>query len=409
MTSTSKIEIYDFHTKLKDHFKSRKKTWDWFANQKIKTDQKKEVKTSILKNTFRLERTDYENLYTISDEVCSALQIDAQVTFYQEQNSVQLNTSICIIENEAHIVFSGNVLNILNSDEQKALLGHELGHYLFSKMDNEAYEVTERIIDALSADVNSDDAYIETFRKFKLYLELFCDSCAFNVCAEKESMISTLVKLETGLSEVNASSYLKQAMEIISEDEDLITERSTHPESYIRSIALHQKAENLEEKEIVAIKQLVEGSLDLNKLDLFQQHKLKDISLSLIQLILKPKWMQTELTQNLAHEYFANYSKEKSGFSLTEIKDFISEMHVNCKNYLSYILLDFTRADNELELLPLGHTMEISELLDINKDYVKVVKKELKLNQKELKKIQSQILEDYQNIREGDGESLYKE
>ena len=54
--------------------------------------------------------------------------------------------------------------------------------------------------------------------------------------------MSTLVKMTTGLTEVDADSYVRQAEEIFSKD-SVQANQLTHPESYIRARALMLWAE----------------------------------------------------------------------------------------------------------------------------------------------------------------------
>ncbi|MDA9110703.1 M48 family metalloprotease [Bacteroidia bacterium] len=100
----------------------------------------------LLKNTYRLDQETHQDLYSIAAEVNKILGLDAEVTLYQDYNSVQLNAGISCIGKEAHIVLSGNLINLLSEDEMKALLAHELSHYLFNKLENEDFEITQRII-----------------------------------------------------------------------------------------------------------------------------------------------------------------------------------------------------------------------------------------------------------------------
>ena len=103
---------------------------------------------------------------------------------YQENNSTQYNAGISIINSEAHIVLSGNLIGLLTKEEMKVLLAHELSHYLFYKIENEEFEIVQRIILALANDTRSEDAIIETARIFQLYLELFCDAGSLEVCGD---------------------------------------------------------------------------------------------------------------------------------------------------------------------------------------------------------------------------------
>ncbi|AGC76812.1 peptidase M48-like protein [Nonlabens dokdonensis] len=415
MDQNAILEPLAYHKKLRDHLKSRKKTWQWFKDEKVKTQQVESFKKDLLKNTYRLDQDSHSSLYNIAKEICNVLNIDAQVIFYQENNSIQLNASISILEKEAHIVFSGNILQLLDDRQLKALVAHELSHYLFFKIEDGDFEVTQRIVLALANDSRSEDSIIETARIFQLYLELFCDAGAFKACREHYSVIQMLIKLNTGLTEVNAQSYLDQAKEIISQEEES-TNQTTHPESYIRSIALDLKArkeKDYEEK----LHQLIEGKWDINSLDIFEQEATRKLTLNFIQLILKPQWMNSAAVTNHAQQYFSEFKRSvEVDISTLSYRDkhginFLSEKlkHTtpSTKSFLCYVLLDFSRIDSALEKLPLAHTLEIAELLELREDYERILRKELKLTIRDFKKLQEEAMADLSNVTENQENSMY--
>ena len=396
---------FTYQKMLRDHFKKRDKTWQWFGDKKIKEQQVAEFKEMLLKNTYRLDKETHKNLYDMCSKICEVLAIDADVTLYQEHNSTQLNAGISIFEKEAHIVFSGSLINLLSEDEMLSLLAHELSHYLFYKMDNEEFEVTQRIVLALANDERSEDAIIETARIFQLYMELFCDAGSLLVCKDYKTVIQTLVKLNTGLTEVNAESYLSQAKEILERDSKA-TSNDSHPESYIRSLALSLRAEGSEEY-ISKVKQMIEGELNMSTLDIFKQVEMQELTYDVLQLIVKPDWMNTSAVQNLCGQYFNDFYRKTESKDLEELGAKIEKTDVSVQNYLSYVLLDFTKVDAELELVPMGHTFEIAEMLHINDDYEKTVRKELKLTVRDLKLLQEKAMAELQQVKEGKDSSIY--
>lgn len=404
MDQNAVLEPLAYHRKLRDHLKSRKKTWQWFKDEKVKTQQVESFKKDLLKNTYRLDQDSHSSLYNIAREICSTLNIDAQVIFYQENNSIQLNASISILEKEAHIVFSGNILQLLDDRQLKALVAHELSHYLFFKIEDGDYEVTQRIVLALANDSRSEDSIIETARIFQLYLELFCDAGAFKVCREHYSVIQMLIKLNTGLAEVNAQSYLDQAKEIISQEEES-TNQTTHPESYIRSIALDLKArkeKDYEEK----LHQLIEGKWDINSLDIFEQEATRKLTLNFIQLILKPQWMNSAALTNHAQQYFSEF-KRSDEVDISTLSRKLKHTTPSTKSYLCYVLLDFSRIDSALEKLPLAHTLEIAELLELQEDYERILRKELKITIRDFKKLKEDAVADLSKVTENQNNSIY--
>jgi len=400
------LDAFPYHKKLRDHLKSRKKTWQWFKDEKIKAQQVETFKKDLLKNTYRLDPDSHRDLYRISNQVCKDLNVDAQVTYYQENNSLQLNASIVVIDKEAHIVLSGNILQLLDEKQLQALLAHELSHYLFFKIENGDYEVTQRIILALANDSRSEQSIVETARIFQLYLELFCDLGAFKSCREHYTAIQTLIKLNTGLSEVNAQSYLDQAKEILSQDDEA-TNQQTHPESYLRSIALDMRARNDEEYQ-EELEKLIEGKWDINSLDIFEQQQTRLLTEKFIQLILRPQWINSSAILNHAQQFFGDFSRSKE-LDTSTLSRKLKHTTPSTKSYLSYVLLDFARIDPSLEKLPLAHTLEIAELLDLITDYERILRKELKLTVRDFKKLKEEAARDLGKMTENQDNSIYDE
>ncbi len=396
---------FEYHKKLRDHFKNKKKTWDWFAEDDNKNQQIEEFRSNLLKNTYRLDRESHEKLYLLIDEARAILAIDAEVTLYQENNSVQLNAGISIIEKEAHIVLSGNLLSLLSDDELKALLAHELSHYLFYKVDDEEFEITQRIVLALANDSRSEDAIIETARIFQLYMELFCDIGSLKVCKDFKTVVQMLVKLNTGLSQVNAESYLAQAKEIVRSD-STSTQNNSHPESYIRCLALKQYQDNPLDY-ISNIKKLIEGELDLNQLDIFEQVDMQKHTRHLLQLLLVPDWMNSSAITSLSKQYFSDFYRDVRGIAVADLAKILESARFSVKSYIAYVLLDFSMADKDMEGAPMGYTLELSELLGIKDLYEKVIRKELKLSVRDFKLMQDRVMNELQLTKENQANSLY--
>lgn len=401
------LEPLPYHKKLRDHFKAQKKTWDWFASKATKETHLEEHKKSLLKNTYRLERADHKELYQLADECCKTLTIDANVILYQQNNSTQLNAGIFILESEAHIVFSGGVISLLDKEEMKCLLGHELGHYLFGKIEGEEFEITNRLVVSLANDHRSENAIIETARVYQLYNELFCDAAALKVSNNYEAAIRTLVKLETGLTEVNAESYLKQVREILEGEEDSSLNES-HPEAYIRSMALFLRSQDQEKLQEMMVK-FIEGPLDMDRLDIFKQKMMQDITRDLLQLIVKPNWMATTSLLNLCDQYFQNFSRSEGKWSAQELASHLEKADESIHTYVSYVLLDFAKSDPDLENVPLAFLAELAELLGIKESFDRIVRKELKLTVREYKETMKEAMTALQKQSESSDDSIFQD
>jgi hypothetical protein len=397
-----------YHQKVKDHFKQQPKTWEYFSITQNKEEQLQQFKTELLKNTYKFDPATDKLIYdklTIAKEKLGLQNLP--VTVYQAQYSDELNASIVYLHNEAHIVFSGAVTRLLNEEELLAVLAHELTHIkLYSMLDGDL-ETADRIITAIANNYNSEAAYFETARLFRLYTEIFCDRGAYAVVGDSAPVITSLVKVATGLDNVNAESYIKQANEIFASDSATKTSGISHPENFIRAKALMHWKENADTAD-AAIIPLIEGIANLDQLDIFRQQELATFTKQFLQLYLKPKWFRTALVAGLAQQYFANFHWDENALLTPAIIEQLSASHSSVKDYLAYVLLDFALADPSLEEVPAGWSIQFAEDAQLKEAFDAILKKELKLSDKKLQQYKKKTLAAYHNVKEGESEQVYE-
>ena len=179
---------------------------------------------------------------------------DIPVTLYQAQNSPQANASLFFIPNEGHIVFSGPVLTLLNANELKSVIGHELAHYHLWSGHEGDFHIADRLIQAIAADPRAAVSHEQTARHYQLYTEIFADRGSLCVTGELDPVITGLVKVQTGLTQVSVR--LLEVSEIFASVSS--TEGVSHPEAFIRAraLALWQEQRDAAAGEISA---LIEG------------------------------------------------------------------------------------------------------------------------------------------------------
>ncbi len=402
------LQPLSYHQKVKEHFKSQPKTWDYFAVTKNKEEQLLQFKTELLKNTYKFdEATDtfiYQKLAIAKEKL--GLQ-DLPVTVYQAQYTDELNASIIYLNNEAHIVFSGPITRLLDEDELLAVLAHELTHVKLFSMLGGDLEIADRIITSIANNHNSEAAYYETARLFRLYTEIFCDRGAYAVLEKTAPVITSLVKASTGLDRVNAESYVKQADDIFSAEGGFKTAGLSHPENFIRAKAIqlwHEKKEMAEEE----INKMIEGSSNLDQLDIFRQAELSGLTKEFLQLFLKPKWFQSTMVTSLAKQYFADFSFAENALLTEALQQKISQSDQSIKDYLAYVILDFALADPALEEIPLGWSYQFAEDLQLKDTYDNIIKKEMKFSDKRLSQHKQKNLAAYYEVKENEGEQIYE-
>ena len=175
-------------------------------------------------------------MYKAAKTAADRLGHDAAITLYQAQNANGLNASLAWLPGELHVVLHGPVQETLSEPELIALFGHEIAHHLLFSIDAGAYLMVEQVLTAMLGDRAASHAHERTWKHFKLYTELFCDRMTLEMTGDLAACVSMQVKMETGLRNVSADAYLKQAEEVL-RGSTTTSEGITHPEMFIRARA----------------------------------------------------------------------------------------------------------------------------------------------------------------------------
>jgi len=384
------LEPLPYHVELRDYLKSQERDlWNWFASARAQADYTENLRMDLLKSTYRLDAESHPDLFQMVEAVKSRLQLDIPVTVYQAQNSPQPNAALYFIPGQGHVVLSGPLLSLLNAEEIKSVLGHELAHYRLWQWERGELHIADRLIHAVACDPRAAESHEQAARRFQLYTEIFADRGSLCVTGDVNPVIAGLVKIQTGLMQVSAPAYLKQAEEIFSKD-SVTTEGLSHPEAFIRARALSLWQAQQHDAHLHIIK-MIEGAEMLDSLDLIGQTRMVKSTRRLLEYFLQPKWFQTSAVLGHAKLFFDDIqpAATKDALMLEAFKSSDSKT----REYLCYVLLDFVTADPELDEMPLAAALEMSRQLEFDAQFEKLAAKELKLKVREVRKLKEQAAE----------------
>ncbi|MDX1926229.1 MAG: M48 family metalloprotease [Pirellulaceae bacterium] len=380
-----------YHDAIRDLVKKiDANVWDWFGKQQHSPAAQEALKFELLKSTYRLSPQSHPTYYAAAAECAEKLGIKAPLTIYQAQADTLLNASIMLGDNEIHIVLFGDIDNTFDDAELRALFGHELGHYVLQTLDDGEHLRAWDILRATTLEERVHPAFMQSFRKLSLYTEIYCDQVALRVVDDLDAVVSTLVKLVTGIKKVVPAEFLKQAHEILSRPKsDVVSEGVTHPEAYLRAAAaqaFHKQAPKFQS----TLTRWIEGPWDTANLDLLQQRDLSQATRVLIREALQHRVLQSDLMLSHARLYFEDFTREECVEIVGEnLLQKLSAEKLSTEalvNYFCYVLLDFATADRDLDEVPLASVLCVAEKWKIKDALLPLVRKEMKLrkNQVEL-------------------------
>lgn len=381
------LDPLPYHIELRDYLKSEdRELWNWFASAQARADYTENLRLELLKSTYRLDLEGHPDLHQSLNEARTRLHLDIPVTLYQAQDTLQLNAALYYIPGQGHIVFSGPLLTLLNAEEVKSVIGHELAHYHLWERDGGDFHIADRLIHAVASDPRAAASHEQTARRYQLYTEIFADRGSFCVTHDVHPVIAGLVKIQTGLSQVSPASYLKQAEEIFSSG-NVATEALSHPEAFIRARALTLWREQ-PETAAAGIRAMIEGSAAFEDLDLLGQRRMVGATRQLLENLLRPRWFQTPATLGHAKLFFHDFEPAKAADA--SLCDELKSGDAKLREYICYVLLDFTKADPDLDDMPLAAALELSRQLDLDAQFEQLASRELKMKSRDMRRIKEQ-------------------
>ena len=139
---------------------------------------------------------------------------------------------------------------------------------------------------------------------------------------------------------------------------------------------------------------MIEGKPELDRLDLFAQRELNDMTQAFLQEYLRPAWFRSALVEGLAREYFPKLSFAP-GDQDPALADRIAGAHPSIQDYFAYVLLDFVLADPSLEEMPAGRAFEFAGEMQLTAAFEPAYKKELQLSDKKWQQHKQKVREAY--------------
>lgn len=249
--------------------------WAWFTEAAQPDDHTiKTAEVELLKTAYRLDGGLHDVLTGYAVLLAGQLELTGTVTLYQELGTQERNARVQMLGDDIHVVFGGDLLELLDLGEQQAVLAHELAHAALWQRDDRTYWILDHMMHRLAADPTASEAVDEAARRLRLHTEVFADAVSAELTDDRNDVISSVVKVSSGLRTVDPEAYLRQARQVLEAD-PAASRGWTHPELHVRVACLAARSA-ADPEPIVA--GLIEGPDELDRLDLLGQLRLVELT-----------------------------------------------------------------------------------------------------------------------------------
>jgi Zn-dependent protease with chaperone function len=361
--------------------------WSFFAGAASRADLADDARRELLRSAYRLDGSAHGELVEAAGLAAERLGVTDPVTLYQAQDgsSDAANAMVVSLPGEAHVVFSGRLLELLEGRELVAVVGHELAHHVLWSMEGGVFWVLDRLVHAAASDIGAQPCHLETARLVRLHTELVADRGAMVAAdADVDSAVAALVKISTGLRSVSGASYLAQAIEVVNGGPEASAGFS-HPEVFVRVWALDRWARDGERVDDEVAERLT-GRVDLERLDVLAQRSVSQGVYALVRRFLGYPWATTDAVLGHARlfgeEAVPPTPLRRESLAMPAPLELCPP---GLTDLYAYVLLDFATVDEDIEAPALAAALLLSEELGIAKRFDTIVAKELSISAKDVK------------------------
>lgn len=376
-----------YHADVVDHLRRHEpEIWAWAGSVAVRESHVEQVRTSLLRGTYRLERDAHPAIHEQLALAMRRLGLDLPATLYQAGGE-RMGAALVFIPGEIHLVLEGQTLDRLEPDELLALFGHELAHHLLWSRDGGAFHVADRVLHDAAASTRAVASHLETCRRYRLHTELFADRGAAVAATALAPAVSLLVKMHTGIARPDPAAYLRQAAEIDARDDGTGDAGHTHPEAFVRARALAlwwEGAPGVEDW----IEATLHGRLSLERLDLPGQHRLQALTRGFLAHVLDEPALRGERVLGEVRTLFPDWGPDEPPLAPAALLALRPDDGV--RQYLAALLLDVALVEPELRDALLARAWRIAPAFEVGAALEAGLRRDARFGKRELDRLRKQ-------------------
>lgn len=343
-----------------------------------------ELDAFLLRSTYRLDATSHPGPHTALVRASTALGVTAPAELYVAEGGGRGDAELFYAPDRVIVLVSGALLELLDATELAAVLGHELAHHVLWSSEGGRFLTASRLLDAADVDGRTPGEYLETARRFRLATELYADRGAALAAGGIEPAVSGLLKVSTGLRQVDPAAYLRQAAEVDFSG-DGASAGVTHPENVMRAWAL-QRWWGVDDADLAPVEAQVAGAIgpaaDLGALDLTGQDALLTLTRELVRQATMVEPLRALESLELAGRYGVTPAPAPSPVGEVSDDD-LGVLPKDTRRYLSAVLADLATADPDSSHDALAAAVAVATRKHLQPDLVRLLTTELGLGDRD--------------------------
>lgn len=379
MASAEQLQPLPYHSAIADHLeKSEPDLWRWFRSDDYALKYKSTTYEDLLRTAIRLDsKGPNERRYGLAEQARDKLGLTEPVTLYQMQDTTgRPNAFLVYTPGEIVIAFDGRILELLDNDaELLDLLGHEISHFKLYVESEGRFHTADRMLLWIARRDDSPAEFIETWRRYRLYTEIYCDIGGHIACGDRDATIRGLVKSLADFKDADAESYLQQALELMSKGPG-VSRGTTHPELHVRVLAVAGFDTMSADDFGKLVSGLISGRSEIGGLDLIDQALLAGLTRRVIDRVLREPSVATDAALAHARQMFSDYASPPT--STASMTDVSASLAPSAIDYLAFVLLDFGTLDDGGSRDIIAAASQTANELGIGQRFRDIARKELK-------------------------------
>ena len=385
--TSAALEPLEYHSTIVEHLQNHEPdVWRWALARTTDAEQVDATRVALLRDTYRIDAEVHPEVHIQLAIAMERLGIAAPSTLYQAPGR-DPNAMLVYTPGEVHIVLQGPLLERLTGEELLAVFGHELAHYLLWSSHGGRYFIADRILcDAIRAP-GAGSSFHETYRRYVLHTELYADRGGAIAAGAIAPAVAGLVKIQTGMANVDAAAYLRQAGEVEAQASSA-SEAHSHPETFIRARALSLWWESAPElTDWLQVR--LHGPLKLERLDLPDQRHLCALTRGFLAYYLAGTELASEAVLAQLRSLFPDWGQYEAP---AEIEAFAAGVvDDGVRRYLNALMLDLALADPEKQDAAIARAGNVAQALGSLEDLLVNLRRDAGFGKRELDKFKRQL------------------